>query len=171
MMKTVKAFKDLYDKDRTKSKKTSSTMMWAIVLYCDPNEENPWRNESDKIKKQLISSDFLLDKAFDWEHQDTVLLIEEYTNRCLTIAEKELVRIQKKMSERGDFIDKTKYSLDTYVEGRTIKGTADQLDKMMVSTIKIYEQLDKIKGMLAEESNKTRLRGNESESATDEGIV
>ncbi len=43
-MKTIKAFRELYERDKKKSKRDSSTMMWAIALLVDPHEQNPWRN-------------------------------------------------------------------------------------------------------------------------------
>lgn len=172
IMKTFKVFNDFYLSDKSKNKEQSSKIMWAIALYVDPSEYNPWRTTSDSDKKELIATDYLNNKNFNWEDPIYSQLIDTYIERCLTLAEKELVRFEKKLSQRGDFIDKTKYTLDEYDEdsGKVKKGTADQLDKMMVNTIKIYEQLDLIKAMFNKESE-GHLKGGSKESASEQGIL
>lgn len=170
MMLSVNIFKQVYDKDKSKNKKSSSKLMWAIALLVDPNEANPWKNVGIHDKYKLIAEDFLEDKDFNWEHNEIQDLIEEYKERCLTIAEKQLIRFEKKLVQRGDFIDKTDYSLDTYDDnGRVIKGTADQLDKMMVATSKIYDQLESIKAKILKENSEGSLRGGAAESASESG--
>lgn len=176
-LKTVKLFKDLYSSDKSKKKIKSSKLMWAIALYIDPNDQNVWRNTNDKDKKELIATDYLEDSKFNWEDKLTQELIEEYKSRCLTIPEKELVRLLTKLEQRGKFLDSTNYSLDAYKEDSKgkitlVKGTADQLDKMMASTGKIYDHLLKIQQTISDEASlKTRLRGDEVESATDAGMI
>jgi len=173
IMKTFKVFNDLYKADKSKKKDKSSKIMWAIALAHDPHEENTWYRVNPADKKKLISEEYLEQPDFDWEDIGIQTLIEGYLNLTLTTAEKELFKLERKMAERGDFIDKTPYSLDYYEEdtGRAIKGTADQLDKMMANTDKIWTLLDKAKATLSAESMKTRLRGDVAESATDEGKI
>lgn len=170
IMKTFKAFKDFYEQDKSKNKEKSSKIMWAIALYSDPNEANPWRNSSDSDKKELIATDFLGDKKFEWEDSYIANLINCYEENCLTRGERELVRFESKLTDRGNFIHETNYSLDDYDEdsGKIIKGTADQLDKMMVNTIKIYEQYDLIKAMISKESG-IHIKGGAKESAAEQG--
>lgn len=172
IMKTIKVFREFYEQDKSKGKEKSSKIMWAIALYKDPNEANPWRNTSEADKKLLISEDFLRDKKFEWEDSVISSLISIYEEFCLTIAEKELVRYEKKLSQRGDFINETDYSLDEYDEdtGKVVKGTADQLDKMMVNTVKIYEQYDVIKAMISKEAG-TYVKGGSKESAGESGLL
>ena len=145
LFKTISVFKEFYTKDKSAKKKDSSKVMWAIALLIDPNDGNPWKNYSEDSKKLLIKTEFLEDEDFDFE--DYKELLEEYENRCLTIAEKELVRFERKIVGRGNFIAKTKYTLDEFNEdtGKLIKGTADQLDKVMLNTTKINEQYNIIK--------------------------
>ena len=172
IMKTIKVFKDFYEQDKSKNKEKSSKIMWAIALYKDPSDYNPWRNTSDNDKKILIAEDYLLDKKFNWEDPFITNLIDTYETFCLTIGEKELVRYELKLSDRGNFLHKTHYTLDDYDEetGRVSKGTADQLDKMMVNTVKIYEQYDLIKGMLTKEQS-GQTRGGSKESAAETGKI
>ncbi len=172
IMKTIGVFNNLYEEDKSKGKQTSSKLMWAIALYCDPSEYNPWRNTSNEDKKQLIAIDYLKIPTFNWESEETLLLLNTYEDRCLTLAEKELVRFERKLCQRGDFIDKTDYSLDEYDEqtGKIVKGTVDQLDKMMLNTSKIYDQLDLIRGMFSKESG-GHLKGDSKESASEKQLL
>lgn len=173
IFKTIKIFRDLYDSDKSKKKDKSSQLMWAIALLIDPNEANVWKNVAENEKRQLIAEEYLEDKKFKWE--DYQELLDVYEERCLTIAEKELVRFERKLVDRGDFINKTKYSLDEYEEnnGRTklVKGTAEQLDKMMIATSKLTEQLSIIKDMLKQEQTEGRGRGGAAKSASEKGDI
>ena len=171
MMKTIKVFKTLYEKDKSKDKSKSSNLMWAIALLVDPNDANPWKNVGISDKLKLIAEDYLGDPKFNWDHPEIVEFIDEYTDRCLTVAEKQLIRFEKKLVQRADFIDSTTYSMDTYDEqtGKVNKGTADQLDKMMVATGKIYDQLADIKAKIQKESAEGTLRGGAAESASENG--
>lgn len=174
MMLTIKAFKDLYDSDKSKGKADSSKLMWAIVLLIDPNEANPWRTTSYSDRGKLIKEDYLRMPKFNWDIPEIVSLIDVYKDKCLTIAEKELLKYEKKLTQRGDFIDKTDYSLDYYEEDEKGKvklkrGTADQLDKMMLNTSKIYEELSEIKANLLKEATEGTLRGGAEESASEKG--
>ena len=51
------------------------------------------------------------------------------------------------------------------------KGTADQLDKMMVNTVKIYQQLEQVKEMLDKESIEGHGKGGAIESASEQGLI
>jgi hypothetical protein len=170
--KSIKVFKELHDSDKTKKKDKSSQLMWAIAFYVDLHEDNPWRNLPDEEKMYLIAEDYLNDSKFSFEDSDIVPLLEEYEKRVLTIAQKELRRLEKKISQRGDFLEKTKYTMDSYDDkGRVIKGTADQLDKMLVATGKIYDQLSDIKAKLDKEEASGGLKGGATESAGEQGII
>ena len=170
-MKVIKLFRELHDKDKSKGKAQSSKMMWAIALYVDPHENNPYKNVAEHDRRVLIAEDFLFDDKFPWDDKDIQDLIECYKDKCLSIAEKALIQLQSKIADRARFIDQTKYSMDFYDEesGKVQKGTADQLDKMMVNTIKIYEQMDKIREMLNKESIESQTKGGAVESAAEKG--
>lgn len=172
MMTTIKIFKDLHKKDKSKNKSNSSKIMWAIAMYCDPHEENPWRDVNEKDKKTLISEEFVGDEKFSFDDKNINELVDEYKNRCLTIPEKEFIRLQIKIQQRSKFISDKTYTLDEYDStGKLVKGTADQLDKMLVNTNKIYEQMAKIEKMLNDDKNKGNVRGGHVESASEEGLI
>jgi len=172
--KTIKLFNTLFEEDKSKKKDNSSQLMWAIAYLIDPNEANPWKNISEEDKKLLIADEYLENKKFNWI--EVQHLIDEYEERCLTIAEKELVRFERKLVDRGNFINTTRYSLDEYEESsngkvKLVKGTADQLDKMMLNTTKLSEQLSLIKDMLKQEQSQGSLRAGASKSASESGKI
>lgn len=172
-MKTIKVFRDLFERDKKKSKGESSTMMWAIALLVDPHEQNPWRNTNPLDRAKLIAEDYIGDENFPWGDKDIVNLIEVYKNHCLTAGERALIEMEEKLTDRARFISDTSYSMDYYDEesGKVKKGTADQLDKMMVNSLKIYEQLEKIKEMMDKESIEGHGKGGAVESASEQGII
>jgi len=170
--KVVKTFSNLYESDKSKNKENSSKLMWAIALYTDPNEENIYKNLGFDEKRYIISTDFLKDKKFNWEDKKIVELIETYEELCLTVAEKELFRFEEKLKQRGNFLKTTDYTLDDYNEqGKPKKGTADQLDKMMLNTSKLYQQLEEIKSKLEKEKSSSKLRGGAAESASESKLM
>ena len=176
IFKTVKIFEEFYNKDKTKGKKKSSQIMWAIAFLVDPHEHNIWKNLTELDKKVLIQDDFLKNDNFNWsEYQE---LIDEYYNRVLSIPEKDFQELIDKMNERKEFIKLTPYTLDSYEEDpstgklRLIKGNAKDLDKMVVDTAKLYEQLEIVKAKL--ERSKAidgETKAGMQESATEKGLL
>src|SRR6218665_3022189 len=168
IMKTIKVFSDFYNNDKTKNKEKSSKLMWAVALLMDPNDTNPWRNLSEEEKKGLIAEDYIGSKTFNWEDPDIKSLMDTYENFCLTLAEKELYRYNQKITQRGDFIAKTTYTMDWFDEdsGKVVKGTADQLDKMMLNTGKIFAEMEMIQDKLVKEASGGIGRGGQTESAS-----
>jgi len=168
---TIKKFREFNKSDKSKNKNTSSQIMWAIAFLVDPHTDNPWKNLADQDKRNLIVTDYC---KVEWDnHED---LIEEYYNRCLTPGERNLFDIIEKMNERSKFIKNTEYSLDEYEEvgGRSklTKGTAAQLDKMVVETKKIYEYLDSVQQMVdKEKTDGGKTKGGMQESAAEQGLL
>jgi hypothetical protein len=171
-VKTIKAFYDLFKSDKSQHKRNSSKLMWAIAMFLESKEENPWRNLNVDDRKALIAEDFLGDKNFNWEQKTVAELITTYENHITTLAEKELFRLEEKLHQRSNFIAKTDYTLDGYDEnGKLQKGTVDQLDKMVLNTGKLFEQIETIKSKISEDSAKGSLRGGEIESASEGGLI
>lgn len=176
VMKTIPEFRNLFKEDKSKGKNSSSKLLWAIAMLIDPNEENPWRNVSLEDKKVLIAEDYLGDKKFKWDDEDIQELINVYISKCLTLMEKELIRYEEKLQQRGDFIAKTDYSLDYYEEndkGKFVmkKGTADQLDRMVLNSKKLFEQILEIKDLISQQNAEGKIKGGASESASEKGLL
>lgn len=175
IMKTIPLFNKLYSSDKSKNKLKSSKIMWAIALKIDPHDANPWRNvlEDDKVK--LIETEYMKGEGFSFTDKGILELCDTYINHCLTIPEKELVILEKKLHQRGVFIDETDYTLDSYEETdkgfKRVKGTAEQLDKMIVGTYNIFKQYNQLKKDIQEEANRGSTRGGQSESASEKGVL
>lgn len=171
IFKTVKIFNDFYKNDKSKGNKNSSQIMWAVAFLIDQHPDNIWRNLTEDDKKTLIAEEYLKKKDFNWDlHSD---IINEYEKRILTLPERDFVDLVEKMHERKLFIKHTPYTLDTLSEdGKTIKGTAKDLDSMVVNTVKLYEQLEVVKQKL-ERSRQVdgETRGGMQESATEQGLL
>jgi len=170
-MLSIAVFRDLHKADKSKGKGKSSKLMWAIALFCDPHEDNPWKNTSRVDKEILIAEEHLENVKFDWSDEGIQALIDTYDGKCLTIAERELIELEDKVKDRARFVKSTKYSLDSVEDGRIIKGTAEQLDKMLLNTSKIYDSFDTIREKIAKEAAKGQLRGGATESASESGDI
>lgn len=170
MMKTVGVFREFHDKDKTRGKKESSKIMWAIAILVDPNEANIYRNLNYTDRSKIVAEDYLRDPEFNWEHPDIKELREAYEKFCITPAERQLLNFEKKMAEREEFIMKTPYSLDSMGEdNKLVKGTATQLDKMMVESDKIFSRLEDLKDKVQKEADAGAMRGGAQESASESG--
>jgi len=175
LMRVPKLFASFYKEDKSKNKIESSKIMWAIALFIDPSDNNPWRNvlKDDKIK--LIETEYMQGEGFKFADKGIKELCDVYLDRCITIAEKELVNLENKLQERGEFIKNTMYCLDSYEETekgfKKVKGTAEQLDKMVVGTYNIHKQYNQIKKDIQEEANSGRTKGGQNESASEKGVL
>ena len=166
---SIKMFRDFYDKDK-KNKDFSSRVMWAIVLLVDMHPENTWRNKPEEEKKPVLAEDIVGDKDFKWDLYQGY--IDEYIDRCTSIPKKELRNFINKIHDRQKFIDSTDFSLDSYDDnGKIHKGTADQLDKMMVNTAKVWAVYDDLASKFAESEEEGAARGGRSESLSEQGII
>lgn len=170
-------FDEFYKKDRTKNKHKSSKVMWAITLRCHPGSD--FYNLSGK--DELIVDKFVKDKDFKFEDYDDIQ--ELFMDSVLTPAEKSLYNFYNTLKKRDIFIHAQEYSLDYYKkdsEGNNIqtrgggfiteKGTADQLDKMLANTSKLYDEYFKIKKQLLDEEVK-RGKGDKPMSLSDSSQI
>jgi len=158
-------FKDIYSADRSKDKDKTSRLMWGTLLLIHPRSE--FYNLPDK--DIIIARDFIKDKSFKWpDYQHIVDRMEE---AILTQAEKSLVSWDRTLKKRDEFIHDQEFTLDNYnEEGRLQKGTADQLDKMLANTNKLYQEYFKILKELKNEEE-SRSRGNRIKSLSDSGEI
>lgn len=172
MLQNMRPFKAFYTKDKSKGKKESSKIMWAVAMYVDPNKDNAYKNMDADTKRELISEDHLNDAKFNWEHPEIVELCDGYTEHCLTILEKEMIDFEEKLVQRGKFLKKVNYTMDTYDDrGKIEKGTADQLDKMMLNTGKLVAELENINEKLSKAELDGELKGGATESAAESGLL
>lgn len=173
MVKAIAIFRDFEKQDKSKKKFKSSKVMWAIAMLVDTDERNPYNNVLATIRPKMIAEDFLEDPAFEWEDDFVIALKDAYTDLVMSSNKKELYRLEKKLSERGDFIDRTPYTMDSYSDDgkRELKGTASQLDKMMKDSLAIFKQIEDIKELIAIEDAASQLVGGAQESASDKKLI
>ena len=65
--KIPKEFKKLYDSDKSKGKKESSDIMWALTFIFDKTSENPYRNLQKQDRIEVINEDILNNPTFNWK--------------------------------------------------------------------------------------------------------
>ena len=124
-------------------------------------------------RDELIITKWLKDPKFKWsDYQSQVDLFSE---AILTQAEKSLTAWNETMAKRDIFIHSQEFTLDYYEtlpSGKTtiVKGTADQLDKMLANTSKLYQEYTKIQSELQKDEIK-RGKANKPKSFTDAGEV
>jgi hypothetical protein len=157
--------KDFYSNDKSKNKDKSSKIAWAAALLVHPRSE--FYNLPDK--DIILARDFIKEKGFKWDDYKEV--VDTIEDTILSQAEKSLVSWDKTLKKRDEFIHSQDFTLDDYNDdGRLVKGTADQLDKMLANTNKLYQEYFKIVKELKNEEE-ARSRGNRIKSLSDSGEI
>jgi hypothetical protein len=152
---------DFYNADKSKNKNKSSKLIWAIYFRTHPKSDFYRLPDKDDI----IKTKWLKQPKFEWDSiQETADL---FTSSTLSQAEKSLIAWDTTMKKRDIFIHGQAFTLDTYDEkGKIVKGTADQLDKMLGTTGKLYLEYFKIAKELSNDDIK-RGKGNRPQSLSD----
>lgn len=136
----VPAFSDFKAADKTKGKKHSSDVMWAVCLYSDTNQNNRVRNKPADDKRMLIEEMLFAEKKnrFQWERYQ--LLIEAYLETQLTANQRALKVLKDKMIERSAFLEKTAYNVENAKDLDSIVANSEKLFKIISSLEKIVDQ-------------------------------
>lgn len=151
-------------------KTNSSKTMWAICLFIDIN--SPWRTMDEEARKEEIIQSYIPEDKKVFENPLVLSVIEEYPNAIMSEAERAFYRWGNKLRQRFDFIDKIEYTLDEYdEEGKLIKGTASQLDKMLADTHKLFQEYEKIEKTMIAENQKGRIKGGREETLSEKKIL
>lgn len=159
-------FKEVYSKDKSKDKIRSSDLMWGIFLREHPKSDMYNIPEKDI----LIANDIIGDSKFKWDdHSDTIQKVIEV---CLSQAEKSLIEWDRTLRKRDKFVHAQEFTLDEYDEetNRLRKGTADQLDKMLANTNKLYLEYFKIREQMFDEE-KIKESGTKVMSEKASGLI
>ena len=148
----------------------SSNRAWAVCLFADVNSD--FRNMAEHIRKLEIEKYFLKEEN---ALSDPLMLkvIGEYPEAIMSENEQYLKIWGDKIRDRAKFISNTIYTLDSYAvndQGRevTVKGTADQLDKMLIGSPKVLETFDKYSEKVKAEAGKGRVKGGRGESLSEQ---
>jgi hypothetical protein len=157
--KVIGGFGALYHSDKSKSKDTSSKIMWAISFFCDDSEENRLINLPETDRKSIIEDDYIKDKNFAWDKYKE--LIELYQKTQMTHQQRTLFNLKVKMEERDNFLLNTKYTLDN----------ARDLDAIISNTPKLFEMVKTLQEEISRDKNHSVMRGGAKESASDKKLM
>ena len=153
----VKEFKEFYKKDKSRERKDSSSIMWALSLLLHPKSKFNELSFSEKVK--LISEEYLeSDQSWVLKYSD---LIDVYKTLILTRSQRIALDWGKKLEERMNFILNTPYTLDT----------AKELDEAMARTEKVWSFYQKCLADLETEENTAHVQGGAIESLSEQGKI
>jgi hypothetical protein len=156
--KAAGPFKILYEEDKTKKKKPSSTLMWFIALCYDMGSR--WRKLDPIDKHTIIGEDFCGDIQFFEKNKDTIVpCIDMYVNMQDTESQKSLREWEEGMRNRRQFLSDTPYSVDAY----------KMIEDMRKNTKALYADLARIKKELESEADEGRAKGGKQLSMSDSG--
>ena len=99
--------------------------------------------------------------------------MRDYKFLALTHLERQVINFQKKLEQRDLFLDNTNYTLDSYSESSkaVVKGTAKELDGMMINTSKLNVEYRGLTAALEAEENAGDMKGGATESAGESGAL
>lgn len=139
--KIVDPFSKLFGRDRSSGKNNSSTIMWGVILAYDPRSDFYYLEDKEGKISEALKRDHRY--VLDWKkHED---IVEAFKQTRLDQAHKSLIAWEDRMRERDAFLKRQKWSFDEYSEdGRLVKGTADQLDKMHSQTAKHFKEYETV---------------------------
>ena len=166
---SIEPFKSFYKDDKSKGKKKSSDIMWAIALVNHPESDIYYI--SDKYER--VAEDMLGEDISVWGKYSK--LVEEFLDAALTQAQKSMHSWNQAMIDRDKFLSKQRYHFEEEVEDeegniRIIKSNVKELDEMRGRTAKLYQDYLKIKKELEEDAI-TRGKGQKIKSLSDEGSI
>ena len=114
--KTPKRFNELYNSDKSKDKKDSSLIMWALIHMFDKTEANPYREADFSERIEVINEDVLNDVKYKWD--DSLI---EYAGKFFETEEERTLR---------EYL--------SYMEDRR-KFLKEQRGKLTFDAVKLYD--------------------------------
>jgi hypothetical protein len=156
--KHVGPFKEVYEADKTKSKKFSSGFMWFIAFCYDMGSK--FRKLDVNEKHAIIGEDFCGTEDFYKENKDKLdICIRLYCDMADSEGEKALREWEDGMRDRRQFLTDTSYAPDTY----------KMLEDMRKGTKALYDDLARIKKQIDSEAEASRAKGGKHLSPSDTG--
>ena len=141
------AFAKLQKNDKSKDKKQSSLVMWAIALIWDLDSKYAKIEEKDRIK--LISKEVLNNETFFTDTPEKYTEVIEFYKYIQRDAPKRVLEsFDKDLDERREFMESMVYDESTW----------EQKDKMWLATQKLMEQREKLVAMVSR-TQETKIKG------------
>lgn len=152
--KIPKVFNKLYIEDKSKDKKDSSQIMWALALYIDYGSK--FKNLSEDERKKLIEHDYIKTK-FKWSDYSEHIKTWEIFK---TPMQKQLDEWSRLMNEKTEYMRSLKFN----------KENADHIEELLISNEKLHTAYEKLKAKLAGEDS-GKARGGSEESLGERGEI
>jgi hypothetical protein len=168
-LKYFSPYSELYEKDKSEGKSLSSKMVWCIIMYCHPDDqENIFFRVPKKDRMKKIAASY--GKGIDFKDETFLRAIRAYQKDSMTTIERALMLEKDKITERAELIRRTPMTFD-YSDpesGKTIKGTAMQINTLQKDAGKVYEEYKKIELLFQKERQQLRPHGGGIVSVADE---
>ena len=159
----IPEFDKVYHKDKSKNKQDSSTILWGIYYAYHP--ESKYYNLPNKL--EILEKNFIKQKDFNWDNYSDI--VEIYKSMVLTDSERALVEWGEIMTMRSIAMKKLyKELLDQEIAEIDTKSLKE-VDSMLASTPKMFEDYKKIRKDYEEE--KTSKKGKRNVSLSDSGEI
>ena len=159
----IPKFNEAYYKDKSKNKQDSSTILWGIYYAYHP--ESKYYNLPNKL--EILEKNFIKQKDFNWNNYSDI--VEIYKSMVLTDSERALVEWGEIMTMRSIAMKKLyKELLDQEIDEIDTKSLKE-VDSMLASTPKMFEDYKKIRKDYEEE--KTSKKGKRNVSLSDSGEI
>lgn len=131
-------------------KKVSSNIMWGIALLYDTKSK--FFNLPIDDRLSIIKKEFLKDKDFNIEkYKDQ---IELYVKLTTTPAKRQLIQWNRILDEKSKYLETIRYSSETY----------NDIEKMLSSNTKLYEELSRITSAIEMEEAGSAVKGGAKKS-------
>jgi hypothetical protein len=154
-------FKAYMKADKSRGKKTSSSVMWWIAFCYDLDRDNKWRGQPLHEKHFHLGNQLLEDGDFYQKNEDMLKpLITAYVKMMDTAGKRQLRAFIRKLDEKTDWMDSMHY-----------KDDPEAMDKAMTSNKNLYSSLATIEKQLNEEDGEGQGLGGSTPSAADSGAI
>lgn len=154
-----KIYKNFYESDKSKNKKDSSDIMWAMIFMFDKTAENPYRFLQKEDRIEVINDDILNNSKFDWKQYEQ--LVEYTRNIHMTEIERTYYSFIEKMEQRRKLIEDSEYTLES----------ADSLDKIIKNTESVRKEVENLEKLVHLQETEGKTKGEIILSATEKGQI
>jgi hypothetical protein len=155
-LKAVSIYSKLYNEDKSKSKAQSSKLMWAVAFVAD--FDSKFRSLSEDERKKLVAEDYLKNPEFDWS------VLEEHIkgwSLFMSPAQKQMMQWERLMNEKDQWLQTLSFD----------GNTADEIEKRLLSNVKLYEAYEQIMAKLSKENDAGIMMGGGQESLSEKGEI
>lgn len=164
---TVKAFHDIWEYDKSKTKGNASNILLYVFHMCDITQKNPFKDLPEREKDVTARYN-----AFGSKTHKFASLEQELINEAIkwyqVLNKDSIQRLGIGVNRKIDQV--TEFMMDEKNDIKDAKQLDIQTD-MIVKTEKILVAKRKIDEVIRQEIEKTKSKGNTSRSPLQKGIV